>query len=182
MFKRTGALEKYSQALDIRQKRLGNNSAKVAETFYLMGNVFAKQNLHNQAIQFFTEAVDIQKSARGPNSSEVANSQDKLGLSQMEIGKVHDAHASLWDALRIRRKLKDQIGVAESFCSIARLHHSKRENKDALDCFTKSLTIALEEADDDLALQAVAGAVLVSKVVKGQKHEKTAILMQQHGE
>lgn len=174
-------MEKYEKALDIRQKNLGRNSAKAAESYYFMGITMANQHLHTEAIQYFQEAIDIQKSSRGANSKEVANSQDRLGASQLQLGLVHDAHGSLWEAMRIRRKTNDRRGIAESYCSIGTLHFNKQENKDALASFTLGLQIALEVGDEDLALQAAAGAVQPSKIVNGEQTEKTAILFQQYG-
>ena len=74
-------MDKYFEALDIRQNLFGNDHMAVAETFCSMGYILQNQESYDQqALDCFEESLNIQKVQLGLESKEVGDTLNMLGF------------------------------------------------------------------------------------------------------
>ena len=102
-------MDKYFEALDIRQNLFGNDHVAVAETFYSMGYTLQNQDSLDQALDCFEESLNIRKVQLGLDAKEVGDTLNMMGFLQAKRGELDDALSLLWDALRIRKLQGDHV-------------------------------------------------------------------------
>ena len=102
-------MDKYFEALDIRQNLFGNDHVAVAETFYSMGYTLQNQDSLDQALDCFEESLNIRKVQLGLDAKEVGDTLNMMGFLQAKRGELDDALSLLWDALRIRKLQEDHV-------------------------------------------------------------------------
>ena len=123
------AMDKYFEALDIRQNLFGNDHVAVAETFYSMGYTLQNQDSFDQALDCFEESLNIRKEQRGLDAKEVGDTLNMMGFLQAKRGELDDALSLLWDALRIRKLQDDHVKVSETLKNIGNVHREKQEHE-----------------------------------------------------
>lgn len=143
------AMDKYFEALDIRQNLFGNDHVAVAETFYSMGYTLQNQESYDQALDCFEESLNIRKVQLGLEAKEVGDTLNMMGFLQAKRGELDDALNLLWDALRIRKLQEDHVKVSETLKNIGDVHREKQEHDLAIECYEECLRIRRSELGDD---------------------------------
>jgi tetratricopeptide (TPR) repeat protein len=142
------AMDKYFEALDIRQNLFGNDHVAVAETFYSMGYTLQNQDSLDQALDCFEESLNIRKVQLGLDAKEVGDTLNMMGFLQAKRGELDDALSLLWDALRIRKLQDDHVKVSETLKNIGNVHREKQEHELAIECYEECLRIRRSELGD----------------------------------
>jgi len=142
------AMDKYFEALNIRQNLFGNDHVAIAETFYSMGYTLLSQDLLDQALDCFEESLAIRKSQLGPDAKEVGVTLNMMGFLQAKRGELDDALPLLWGALRIRKLQEDHVKVSDTLKHIGDVHRKKQEHELAMECYKECLRIRQSELGD----------------------------------
>ena len=142
------AMDKYFEALDIRQNLFGNDHVAVAETFYSMGYTLQNQESYDQALDCFEESLNIRKVQLGLEAKEVGDTLNMMGFLQAKRGELDDALSLLWDALKIRKLQEDHVKVSETLKNIGNVHREKQEHGLAIECYEECLRIRRSELGD----------------------------------
>ena len=142
------AMDKYFEALDIRQNLFGNDHVAVAETFYSMGYTLQNQESYDQALDCFEESLNIRKVQLGLEAKEVGDTLNMMGFLQAKRGELDDALSLLWDALKIRKLQEDHVKVSETLKNIGNVHREKQEHDLAIECYEECLRIRRSELGD----------------------------------
>ena len=155
------AMDKYFEALDIRQNLFGNDHVAVAETFYAMGFTLQNQESYDQALDCFEESLNIRKVQLGLEAKEVGDTLNMMGFLQAKRGELDDALNLLWDALRIRKLQEDHVKVSATLRNIGDVHREKQEHDLAIECYEECLRIRRSELGDDHEKVAVSSSYLL---------------------
>lgn len=99
-----GAEELYRKALEIREKRLGNNHPEVATTLNNLGLLRVLQGDLAGAEQLLRRSLEARRSQLGEQHSLVPASLINLGSVLAKLEKHDEAIASLREAVELRRK------------------------------------------------------------------------------
>ena len=110
------AMDRFVEALNLRQQGLGDKHMLVGDTFYSMGCTVRHQGFYNTALDFFEESLAIRQSSSshhhhlGGGSShrqqlqQIGDTLETIGCLHAEHGNKEKALACLQQALRIRRQ------------------------------------------------------------------------------
>ena len=85
------ALDYHKRALDIRQKTLGQNHTKVADTLFNTGLVYANLSEYRKALEYIHKSMTIWEKALGSNHPDIAWSLRELGYIYIHQGRYKEA-------------------------------------------------------------------------------------------
>ena len=137
------AIEPARQALAIREKLLGPDSADTATSLNNLALLYATVDRFPEAEQLYRRALSIYEKVRGPDSVDTANCASNLGLLYAETGKYTEAEALYLRALAIREKAlgPENVDTALSLNNLAALYESLGKYAEAESLYNKALPI-----------------------------------------
>ena len=110
--------ELLAQALALRQRHAGPESAETADSLNRLGNVHRSFGRMKQAEPMLVRALEWRRS-HGPVDHDLADSYNNVGLLQNEIGWYRQAEASLREAIELHRR----VGGDDTTEAAAPLHN-----------------------------------------------------------
>jgi tetratricopeptide (TPR) repeat protein len=119
----------FEQALAIREKGVGPDSAEVAEILSDESLLFFYEQKDQRGVAAATRALTIQTKTSSPGSLEVSTTLNRLGLCQRDLNQFPQAEASLQRALAIREKQlsPDHTWIAVSLENLASVYVCERD-------------------------------------------------------
>ena len=110
--------ELLAQALALRQRHAGPESAETADSLNRLGNVHRSFGRMKEAEPMLVRALEWRRS-HGPVDHDLADSYNNVGLLQNELGWYQQAEASLREAIELHRR----VGGDDTTQAAAPLHN-----------------------------------------------------------
>jgi tetratricopeptide (TPR) repeat protein len=128
------ALEKYHQALTIREKFLGPDHNEVARLLNNIGMVLAELGNHREALKYDHRALLIYEQNYGPNHIGVARALSSTGTVLVEMSEFAEALTLFERSLRIQKSVFGEVHpvVADTYNDIGDVQLAQGRCGDAL--------------------------------------------------
>ncbi len=182
-------------ALAIREKELGKNNPKTAETLGNLALVEHKSGHDADAERLYKEVIEIKRKDTNPNS--LAITLTNLANLYGEMRRIEDARKLYLEALEIDQKTygKDHKEVAQDYFNLGAVMYHHNYNKEAIEYLDSALVVyeklndtpgkikALhylglchaEEKSHTKAIDAYRKALTLHSQLKGDKHPDTLV-------
>jgi tetratricopeptide (TPR) repeat protein len=133
----------YQQALELRQKFLGENHCHVAQTLYSLAEIYYWQERYVEAELLHEDVLKLRQHLLGDNHLDVAQSLNELGHLYCRQERYAEAEPLLRQALLIRQHLvgDNHPDTAQSLNDLAIFHVLLNRYTEAEFCFQQALTI-----------------------------------------
>jgi len=137
------ALDYYFKTLAIREKVLGKDHPKVADSYNNIGNVLNSQSKYEEALEYYFKTLAIREKVLGKDHPNVAVAYNNIGNVLFNQGKYEEALEYHFKALAILEKVlgKDHPNVADSYNNIGNVLNSQSKYEEALEYYFKTLAI-----------------------------------------
>ena len=133
------AMERFMQALDIRQRILGENNFLVGKTLYSMGCTIMHQGNADQALDFLQESLDIQRLHLGADAKEIGDILETMGCLLVKCDRLDEALALFESVLRIQRHHIDLFRIASTLKHISSIYKKRQDHGLAVGCIEEWL-------------------------------------------
>ncbi len=182
-------------ALAIREKELGKNSQKTAETLGNLALVEHKSGHDSDAERLYKEVIEIKR--KDTNSNSLAITLTNLANLYGEMRRIEDARKLYLEALELDQKTygKDHKEVAQDYFNLGAVMYHHNYNKEAIEYLDNALAAyeklndtpgkikALhylglchaEEKSHGKAIDAYRKALTLHSQLKGDKHPDTLV-------
>jgi tetratricopeptide (TPR) repeat protein len=144
VFRRLGRLDEAlamcSSALEIYNKAPGDNQEDIASCHNSMGNILDEQGKHDEALEHHSIGLAITLETEGETAS-AADFLVNIGLVLEYQNKLDEAMEKCVSALRIYKKAKEDISVANCHHNIGSVLKKQGKLDEALEHARKSLAI-----------------------------------------
>lgn len=107
-----------------------------------LGTIFAFQKNYASSLVYYQYALNIREVQK--NENEKARTLDHIAAVYLSIGKYDEALKSYQSLEKIYIKGNDKRGLGDCWIGIGKIYSVKKENKKAIDYFTKALTVFKE--------------------------------------
>ncbi len=133
----------HTEALEIRQNKLGKKHPDVANSLNNLGGIYQEQGQYTKAKYFFRRALNIYKETLGAKHPSTAEALINLGGAYRELGEFREAKPRLKQALNIQEKI---LGInhphtANSFNNLGGIYQEQKQYRQALPMFQQALEI-----------------------------------------
>lgn len=134
-------------ALAIREKELGKDNAKTAETLGNLALVEHKSGHDADAERLYKEVIEIKRKSN--NSNSLAITLTNLANLYGEMRRIEDARKLYLEALEIDQKTygKDHKEVAQDYFNLGAVMYHHNYNKEAIEYLEQALAL-YEKLDD----------------------------------
>ena len=140
------SMKYHKEALRLRQKLLGKDDLKVAESLDSIAGLYQMQKDNEKALKALKEAMRIRRQHFGNDHLEVATTLFGMGSTLADIGELDKAinfyNASL--IIRKRRLGSSSMEVAQTFHNMGSVYALKQDYSKALEQWNSSLEKYLE--------------------------------------
>lgn len=182
-------------ALAIREKELGKNNPKTAETLGNLALVEHKSGHDADAERLYKEVIEIKRKDANPNS--LAITLTNLANLYGEMRRIEDARKLYLEALEIDQKTfgKDHKEVAQDLFNLGAIMYHHNYNKEAIEYLDRALVVYeklndapgkikslhylglchAEEKSHGKAIDAYRKALTLHSQLKGDKHPDTLV-------
>jgi len=135
-------------ALAIREKELGKDNSKTAETLGNLALVEHKSGHDTDAERLYKEVIEIKR--KGGNSNSLAITLTNLANLYGEMRRIEDARKLYLEALEIDQKSfgKDHKEVAQDYFNLGAVMYHHNYNKEAIEYLDQALAL-YERLNDD---------------------------------
>lgn len=139
----TDAEPLYRRALAARQKALGENSPKTADSYNNLALNLTAQNQHGEAERLLRRALELFRAVHGERHADTAAIYDNIGGSLAHQGRYPEAREAFRKALELNRAAlgEDSLGTADSYDSLANILIYTGANAEAEPLARKALNI-----------------------------------------
>ncbi|MBD2255270.1 tetratricopeptide repeat protein [Nostoc parmelioides] len=133
----------YLQALELRQRLLGDNHPDVAESLNNLAGLYSFQGKYDQAEPLYLQALELRQRLLGDNHPDVAESLNNLAGLYSSQGKYDQAEPLYLQALELRQRLlgDNHPDVAESLNNLAGLYSSQGKYDQAEPLYLQALEL-----------------------------------------
>ncbi|WP_068815064.1 tetratricopeptide repeat protein [Phormidesmis priestleyi] len=137
----------YLQALEIRQRQLGDDHPDVATSLNNLASLYKSQGRYPEAEPLYLQALEIRQRQLGDDHPAVATSLNNLAGLYKSQGRYPVAEPLYLQALEIRQRQlgDDHPAVATSLNNLAGLYESQGRYPEAEPLYLQALSIALEK-------------------------------------
>lgn len=182
-------------ALAIREKELGRNNQKTAETLGNLALVEHKSRHDNDAERLYKEVIEIKR--KEANSNSLAITLTNLANLYGEMRRIEDARKLYLEALELDKKTygAEHREVAQDFFNLGAVMYHHNYNKEAVDYLDQSLALYeklndapgkikclhylglshAEEKSHGKAIDAYRKALTLHSQLKGDRHPDTLV-------
>lgn len=137
------ALPLAKRALEIRERLLPPNDARVSLALGYLGDVYMAKRDYNNARKAFERLLVLQEQRLDPNDVNLAFTLDRLALLSYRDGKSAKSEELYQRALAIREKAfgPESVQVADTLYALGQLYRVRRDYDRALESYKRSLMI-----------------------------------------
>ncbi len=182
-------------ALAIREKELGRNNPKTAETLGNLALVEHKSGHDEDAERLYKEVIEIKRKDANPNS--LAITLTNLANLYGEMRRIEDARKLYLEALELDKKTygADHKEVAQDLFNLGAVMYHHNYNKEAIEYLDQALALYeklndspgkikslhylglshAEEKSHGKAIEAYRKALLLHSQLKGDRHPDTLV-------
>jgi len=100
-----GAKKLRKRAIEMYKETIGYETAEVAESMFMLADVYSVEDSYQKALSLYTESYEIRKKIFSEESEEVAQSLAGLASIKSDLQDTATAEKYYLEALRIREKL-----------------------------------------------------------------------------
>jgi CHAT domain-containing protein/Tfp pilus assembly protein PilF len=122
------ALSHYEKALPLQLKA---NDPRIAQTYTVMGMVYAARGESQRARNYYQQALRIQQDPKSGNRQGQAITLDKMGQVYAQTSDLKNALDVYEQALRLWRGIKDRDGEAITLYNLAQVRRKRGELSEA---------------------------------------------------
>jgi len=170
------AMDRWHEALEVKEEECGVDSFEVAETLNNIATVQAARNEVALALENYKKAYAAMKRELG-NDALVATILFNIGKLHNKIGEIEEAEECFKEALSIYEESPgdNRIDIADTLYTMGELYYAKQEYKPALDYSRKALNmreaaLGMDHIDVARALTNIGNAHM--KLGENQEAEK----------
>jgi tetratricopeptide (TPR) repeat protein len=116
-----GAIDLQQQALAIRERVTGPESAEVASTLNSLGGLYALRDDYSAAEPLLKRALEIREKVYGPDDRHTAESLNNLALLYAAAGRPSDAEPLYQRSIAVFEKLQRPVELATTLDNYAAL-------------------------------------------------------------
>jgi len=201
LYKKTGkygkALELYEKALQIREKILGVEHARTADTYDNIGGVYDDMGNYNLALEYFDKAKAIREKILGAEHPDTASTYNNMANVYYVQGDYESALEYYYKSLAIFEKVLglEHPDTATTYNNMASVYNAQGDYERALEYHEKAKAIREKvlgvehpdtattynnmanvydaQGDYDRALEYYGKALAIREKVFGKEHPKT---------
>jgi non-specific serine/threonine protein kinase/serine/threonine-protein kinase len=133
----------YLEALEIRQRLLGEEHVEVADTLRELAILYRERKDFARAEPYFERSLAIRERALGPDHPDVARSLNSLAILYIQQEKFDKAESLLKQSLEVKERTQgpEHPNVANSLDNLAILYARKKQFAEAEPLFRRALAI-----------------------------------------
>jgi TonB family protein len=137
------ALPLAKRALEIRERLLPPNDARVSLSLGYLGDVYMAKRDYNNARKTFERLLVLQEERLSPTDVNLTFTLDRLALLYFRNGKPEKSEELYQRALAIREKVfgPESLQVADTLYALGQLYRVRRDYDRALESYKRSLMI-----------------------------------------
>lgn len=141
--------KKYAN-LALKDAKISENPASLAEVYKVIGNVNYYQGNYNMVIACYDSSRMIYE--KTGDSSGLSKVWNNLGIIYQHIGNFEESIDFHLKSLAYKKSLNDSLGVANSFNNIGSVYYDLQDLEKAKEYFEKALQI-IEKTDNSESIQ-----------------------------
>lgn len=147
------ALPLAKRTLEIRERLLPHNDARVSLSLGYLGDVYMAKRDYNNARKAFERLLVLQEERLSPTDVNLTFTLDRLALLYFRNGKPEKSEVLYQRALAIREKAfgPESIEVADTLYALGQLYRVRRDYDRALASYKRSLMIYGRSKEDTTA-------------------------------
>ena len=135
------ALDRYTEALEMRTSLFGPEHVDVAASYFHIGSVYHRQDKYEEALEMHQQALQVR--------IKVFNGHEHMDVtaSYNNIGNVYDSQGKYEEALEMHQKVLEiriKVDVARSYGNIGNVYESLGKYDEALAEYNKCLKIQIK--------------------------------------
>ncbi|MCD4732584.1 MAG: tetratricopeptide repeat protein [Bacteroidales bacterium] len=141
--------KKYAN-LALKDAKISENPASLAEVYKVIGNVNYYQGNYNMVIAYYDSSRIIYE--KTGDSSGLSKVWNNLGIIYQHIGNFKESIDFHMKSLACKKDLNDSLGIANSLNNIGSVYYDLQDLKKAKEYFEKALQI-IEKTDNSESIQ-----------------------------
>jgi len=150
----TQAKKNFEEALNILEKvsvpkSKHDYTSQIITIYNNLGIVYQNLQKPDQSIDYYLRGIKLARKSTG-DSSVLSKLLNNLGSLYFDEGKFANAVIPMTEALEIREKNNDQIGLAQSYRMFASYYSALKNNRKTLEFLTRGVNLAAEVGSNPL--------------------------------